>query len=193
MIGVRLLDTDVDLLVVTDEAEHARRLATQAELIDDWNLLVILTSLPRWEPVPLESLTAEECQAARQAPRGAVELTGGRVTRMAGPPLTRVLAIVTDTDWDRGLDAASRFAPVATRVLVLDHEPADWRSAVAEAAEYGIGLAIGTAAPVRMVVQPKLWREQYFTPGGWLFREQAYGAYVKRLALGERMAVTAQG
>jgi hypothetical protein len=78
-------------------------------------------------------------------------------------------------------------------VLVLDHKPADWQAAAVEAAEYGIGLAIGTGASIRMMVQPELWREQYFTPGGWLFREQAYGAYIKQSALSHQMAVTAQG
>ncbi len=101
--------------------------------------------------------------------------------------------MVTDTDWDRGLNAASRFAPVATRVLVLASEPTDLTVAAAEAAEYGVGLALGTAESVRMIVAPEQWRQNYFSPGGWLFREQAYQAYLDQLTRTQSTTVTARG
>lgn len=193
VVGAHLLDTEVDLLVVADETEHARRTAALAEVLDDWDVLRTLTSLPRWEPVPLQSLTADERQAVRSAPHGAVEIADRSVTRLAGPPVMRVLAVVTDTDWDRGLNLASRFAPVATRVLVLVGEPDDLQVAAAEAGEYGIGLAVGPMGSPRLVIRPELWRENYVSPGGWLFREQVYGAYLDQAAVSEPVGITVRG
>lgn len=193
VVGAHLLDTDVDLLVVVDEPEHTRRLNAQTEAFADWDLLQMLTGLPRWEPVPLQSLTSEERQAARGAPPGAVEIADSSVIRLAGPPIRRVLAAVTDTNWDRGLNAASRFAPVATRVLVLTNEPNELPIVSAEAAEYGIGLALGTAESIQVLVAPEPWRENYFSPGGWQFREQAYQACLDQAALTQPRAVTVRG
>jgi hypothetical protein len=193
VMGARLLDVEVDLLVVADEAEHTRRMAAEAEFLDDWDALRVLMSLPRWEPVPLRSLTPDERHAVRSAPHGAVEVTGESVTRLAGPPVTRVLAVVTDTDWDRGLNVASRFAPVATRVLVLSNPPAELSVVAAEAAEFGIGLAVSTAGAPRLAVLPERWRENYVSAGGWLFREQAYRAYLDQATRSESRPVTARG
>jgi hypothetical protein len=193
VLGAHLLDAEVDLLVVADEAEHIRRTTVQAGALANWDVLRVLTGLPRWEPVPLRSLTSRERTTVRNAPDGAVEITDGNVTRLAGPPVAGVLAVVTDTDWDRGLNVASRFAPVATRVLVLANEPSDLPVAAAEAAEYGIGLALRTAESLRMIVAAELWRENYFSPGSWLFREQAYQAYLDQAAVVQSIPVTARG
>ncbi|MEV7549171.1 hypothetical protein AB0N89_06055 [Amycolatopsis sp. NPDC089917] len=177
---MRLLGTEVDVLVVIDEQEHVRRSAVHAECLDEFEVVRVLANLPRWEPVSLHSLSTREQRAVRRAPRGCLDLDAGTVTRLSGPPLSAVLAVVHDDDWDRGLNTASQFAPVATRVLLLDHEPTDLALAAAEAAEYGIGLAVTAGTTVRMVVPPERWRESYFTPGGWLFREQAYQAFASQ-------------
>ncbi|MFD8495889.1 hypothetical protein [Amycolatopsis sp. NPDC059657] len=180
--GVRLLGAEVDVLVIIDEQEHVRRSAVQAECLDEFEVVSVLANLPRWEPVSLQSLSTREQRAVRRAPRGCLGLDVGTVTRLAGPPVSAVLVVVRDNDWDRGLNTASQFAPVATRVLLVDHEPADLALAAAEAAEYGIGLAVKAGTTVRILVPPERWRESYFTPGGWLFREQAYQAFAGQTA-----------
>jgi hypothetical protein len=181
--GVRLLDAEVDVLVVADAQEHRRRVAARAESLSDLEVVSVLANLPRWEPVPLRTLSARERRVVSRAPHGCLDIEAGAVTRLAGPPLSAVLAVVHDDDWDRGLNTASRFAPVATRVLVLDSEPAELPLVVNEAAEYGIGLAVTAGTSVQMAVLPECWRENYFTPGGWLFREQAYRALTAQMTI----------
>ncbi|WP_125591917.1 hypothetical protein [Amycolatopsis balhimycina] len=179
--GVRLLDAEVDVLVVADEQERRRRVAARAGSLGDLEVVSVLANLPRWEPMPLRTLSARERRVVSRAPHGCLNIEAGAVTRLVGPPLSAVLAVVHDDDWDRGLNTASRFAPVATRVLVLDREPAELPLVVDEAAEYGIGLAVTAGTSVKMLVQPECWRENYFTPGGWLFREQAYQAFAAQM------------
>jgi hypothetical protein len=192
VVSAHLLGAVVDLVVIADEQEHARRTATDSAYLDDLDTLNVLANLPRWEPVPLQVLSARERRMVRRAPRGCLEITGETVTRLAGPPLSAILAVVHDSDWDRGLNTASQFAPVATRVLIMDDAPDELAIAAGEAAEYGIGLAIGTQVPVRVVVPPELWRENYFTPGGWLFREQAYRVFSGQFARSSPSPVTAR-
>jgi hypothetical protein len=188
-----LLGTVVDLVVTPDEQEHQRRTAADSAYLDDLSLLSALANLPRWEPVPLRALSTNERRIVRNAPRGCVELTEETVTRLARPPLSAILVVVHDHDWDRGLNAASQFAPVATRMLVLDCAPEEISIATTDAAEYGIGLALGTDASIRMVVPPEPWKENYFTPGGWLFREQAYRALTGEIAGSSPSPITPQG
>lgn len=182
MLAVGLLGTVVDVLVVVDAVEHSRRLAAQCGALDDLQLLDLLCDLPRWEPVPLRALTAAERRRLGDVPPGVVTIADHAVVRAAGPPVAGVLAVVTASAWDRGLNRASRFAPVATRVLVLPRPTPHVAHVAAEAAHYGIGLVIPAGSSLRVAVQPQLWRERRFSPGGWLFREQVYAALRRSLS-----------
>lgn len=110
----------------------------------------------------------------RRAPRGSVEIRRDGVVRLACPPTQSVLAVVYDTDWLRGLRSASLFAPVATRMLIMPALPSDAGIVLAEAAEFGIGVATPCETGVTIHLEPEVWRQRYFTPGGWLFREQVF-------------------
>ncbi|MEU9808555.1 hypothetical protein [Mycobacterium sp. NPDC050853] len=174
VLDASILDVTADLAVVVDEPEQARRAATAADRLDDFDVLMFLMGLPQFEPVPLHSLNPDERATLQHAPAGSVDVSAESVTRLACPPTQSVLAVVYDHNWRRGLRAASVFAPVATRMLVLPTLPPDAALDLAEAAEYGIGVGTSAGDSIDVHVPPARWRQQYFTPGGWLFREQVF-------------------
>lgn len=176
--GARLLDATVDALVVVDEGEHARRQHTGPSYLRDRDLINVFMGLPQGEPISWGSLSERERRLLQRAPEGSLETSAELVTRHIAPPVQSVFAMVRHDDWDAGLDVASRFAPVATRLLLLPAKPTELPQAIMDATEYGIGLAIEDGASVDVVVPPKLWQPHYFSAGGWLFREQAYGAWL---------------
>jgi hypothetical protein len=118
-----------------------------------------------------------ERRGLRRLPRSVAEVAGGRVTRLAIPPVTIRLAIVIDEVLDRGLDRASRFAQFAPRLLVLTGPPDDLACAQAEARFYGIGLAMTGADAVVMLADPEPARRSA-GPVTWRVREEAYAAFL---------------
>lgn len=175
--GVRgsLLGVDAYLLMGLDDHEHHRRIETGLTAIRGSESLRLLWRLPHGEAVQLADLTDEERRGLRQLPRGVAEVAGGRVTRLAVPPVTIRLAIVADNTLDRGLDRASRFAPFAPRLLVLTGPPGDLAWAQVEAQFYGIGLATAGADGVVMLADPEPPRRAA-GPVTWRVREEAYAA-----------------
>jgi hypothetical protein len=169
-----ILDVRADLAIEIDEHECARRIDANAGRFDDFDTVMFLMGLPHHEAVPIASLSAEERRMLDRAPGGSVDVRGDSVIRLACPPTRSVLAVVYDDDWLRGLRAASVFAPVATRMLIMPTLPADAGILLAEAAEYGIGVGTPSDTGVAIHLAPQVWRQRYFTPGGWLFREQVY-------------------
>lgn len=169
-----ILDACPDLAVQLDEHECVRRVRAHAERLDDFDTLLFLMGLPHYEPVPIAALSTEEQEMLHRAPRGSLEVHEDFVVRLAQPPTRSVLALVYDDNWLRGLRSASVFAPVATRMLIMPALPSDAAILLAEAAEYGIGVATPSEAGVTIHVNPEVWRQRYFTPGGWLFREQVF-------------------
>lgn len=174
IVGASVLGECADLAIELDESECARRERASAGRLDDLDALMFLMNLPDNEPVPVQALTVDEQSMLRRAPLGAVEFRGDVVVRLARPPVLSVLAVVHDDHWERGLRAASVFAPVATRMLIVSAMPPDSAVLLAEAAEYGVGVGTPTGAGVCIQVEPAVWRQRYVTPGGWLFREQVY-------------------
>lgn len=174
IVGASLLGVRADLAIELDEHEHARRQRAPAGQLDDFDVLMFLMGLPQDEQVRVQELNVDERSMLRRAPAGAIETRGEFVVRIARPPVRSVLAVVHDERRDRGLRAASVFAPVATRMLIMSALPADATDLLAEAAEYGIGVGTPTETGVCVHAEPELWRQRQFTPGGWMFREQVY-------------------
>ena len=174
VIAASIFDVCADLAIEFDEDEHTRRLHASADRLDDFDTLMFLMGLPHHEPVPITTLSAEEQEILGRAPRGSVEIRGDFVIRRACSPTRSVLALVYDEDWLRGLRSASVFAPVATRMLILPAMPSDAGILLAEAATYGIGVGTPSETGVSIQLEPEVWRQRYFTPGGWLFREQVF-------------------
>lgn len=188
VLDASILDVKADLAVVVDAPEQERRTAAGAGRLDDFGVVKFLMGLPRFEPVSLHSLNPGERAALEHVPASFVEVSGESVTRLAGPPTRSVLAVVYDRQWRRGLRSASVFAPVATRMLVLPSLPPDAALDLAEAAEYGIGVGTVSDDGIDVHVPPAQWRQQYFTAGGWLFREQVF-----ELAAAQDAGFTARG
>jgi hypothetical protein len=177
--GVRgcLLGVDAYLLLGLDEHEHQRRREIGLTTICDRDCLRVLSYLPHGEAVPLAGLTNAERRVLPRLPPGVAEVTGGRVTRLALPPVTIRLAIVVDDVLDRGLDRASKFAPFAPRLLVLSGPTDDLAYAQVEARFYGIGLATAGAGDVVMQADPEPPRRTV-GPVTWKVREEAYAAFL---------------
>lgn len=172
-----LLSVDALLLLGLDEHEHRRRRAAGLTTLCDRDSLRLLSRLPHGEAVRVGDLTDVERGGLRRLPRGVAEVSGGRLTRLAIPPVTIRLAIVTDAVLDRGLDRASRFAPFAPRLLVLTGPPDDLAYAQVEARFYGIGLAMTGADGLVMLAEPEPARRSA-GPVTWQVREEAYAAFL---------------
>jgi hypothetical protein len=177
--GVRgcLLGVDALLLLDLDEHEHWRRRAAGLTTVCDRDSLRLLSCLPHGEAVRVADLTDLERRELRRLPPSVAEIAGGRVTRLAFPPVTIRLAIVVDDVLDRGLDRASRFAPFAPRLLVLTRSPDDLACAQVEARFYGIGLAMAEADGVVMLADPEPGKRSA-GPVTWRVREEAYAAFL---------------
>jgi len=174
IVGSSLLGVSADLAIELDADECARRARVHAGRLDDFGVLTFLMGLPRHEPVPIDTLSPAEHQMLQRAPGGSVEIRGDCAVRLAGLPTQSVLALVYDVDWMRGLRSVSVFAPVATRMLIMSALPSEAAILLATAAEYGIGVATLCRTGATLHLQPEMWRQRYSTPGGWLFREQAF-------------------
>jgi hypothetical protein len=181
--GVRgcLLGVDAYLLLGLDEHEHQRRQDSGLTVIFDRDSLRLLSRLPHGEAVQVADLTDTERRGLRRLVPGVAEIASGTVTRLAIPPVTIKLAIVTDHNLDRGLDRASRFAPFAPRLLALTRPPDDVAYAQVEARFYGIGLAAIAADDVIMLADPEPPRRTA-GPVTWRVREEAYAAYLATAA-----------
>jgi hypothetical protein len=179
VLGVRgsLLGVDTYLLMNLDEHEHQRRRATGLTTICDRDALRLLSRLPHGEAVRVTDLSEVERRGLPRLPRGAADVTAGRVTRLVLPPVTLRLAIVIDDALDRGFDRASKFAPFAPRLLVLTGPGADLAFGEVEARFYGIGLAVAGADGMIMLVDPEPPRRAA-GPVTWGVREQAYAAFL---------------
>lgn len=173
-VGSSLLGVSADLVIELDADECSRRAIAHAGRLDDLDTLMFLMGLPHHEPVPIATLSADEHLMLGRAPSGSVEVRGKCVVRLACPPTRSVLALVYADDWLHGLRSTSVFAPVATRMLILPTLPPDAATLLATAAEYGIGVGTLCTTGGTIHLQPEIWRQRFFTPGGWLFREEVF-------------------
>lgn len=166
--------------VTPDHDELGRRRECGSRPILDLDLLNLLLKLPLGRPVPTDGLSGYEQRKLNSAQRvGAVSLTTVErqrcATRWVGPALKAHHVTVTATRWLHGLSVASRFAPYASRDLILDQLPTDDLGLRLQADYMGIGVCVadgGPSAPLRRVVEPAPFAPARYTGASWLFTER---------------------
>lgn len=172
---VRLFETSAWMLYRRDIAEHQRRQRRSLGALDDMGLLDMLMDLPSGLPVDVQSLHEAERRRIRGLPQGVVECSQASVVRLAVPPVSPVLVMVTSTDWDRGLERASRFASYCPRMLVTRRLPPTADVALSEASWYGIGVVAGEPGALETYVEAEPLEDWQPTPAWWQFCERVYG------------------
>lgn len=171
---VRLFQASAWMLYRPDLVEHERRQRCSVGALCDIGLLDALMDLPARLPVGLQTLSKTERRRVRRLDAGIVEWADASVTRLAVPPLTPLLAVVTSNDWQRGLERASRFARYCPRVLVTRSFPPEPDLALSEASWYGIGVVVGEPGALETVVEPEPVEDWHPTPAWWQFCEKVY-------------------
>jgi hypothetical protein len=161
-----------------DEHEHRRRAACGLTAVLSVPMLDRLLNLPLHEYVSWSDLTATELKMLRKAPAGVVEFTPSGVRRVVTPVDDVDLMIVSTSSWRSGLRKAGSFAPFSRRLLLLPRAPKDLRARLWEADFFGIGVGVGTVTGFDEVLAPAPWSRHYFRAAGWLFRENAYAAWL---------------
>jgi len=161
-----------------DPHEARRREQAGVGAVTDIDVLDLFLGLPLGVPVGRTALSGRERRALSKTPSGCVETDAGTVTRLARPPLTVALAIVTARSWRRGLEDAGRFAPFCARAVVLDRPPRDLATACAEADFFGVGLLVTTGSDVDVLVPPEPHRPGRAATRSWWFAEDVYRAYL---------------
>jgi hypothetical protein len=172
----RLRDVDVHCAFAVDSEEHERRQAASVGAISDRHVLNALLELDLSAATPRGVLSSAARRALRREEAAASVVVGrGTVERVARPPLAVSLVVVTDTQWSRGVDRASRFGPYCSRVLALPRMPADPSELLLEAAYLGIGVASpdDSAHVARAPFLP-----MRFTSSSWAFLEDAYRQFL---------------
>lgn len=171
---VSIMGTSALVRYRLEDLEVTRRKASRLCDISSPDVLNLLLDLPIGLPVPVKSLTRWERLALRTAPKGAVSIANGEVTRKAVAPIAVDLAIVPARTWRAGLQAAGRFAPFCARMMVLGSPPRNLDALSAQASFYGIGVAVADQEEPRLVVMPEGFRRKRFTAAGWQFLEAVY-------------------
>lgn len=163
--------------VVVDEAEVQRRRAAGGRPILDLDLLNLLLQIPPGRAVTEEGVSGYDwallVKAARLAAVTVSGMPGNRqARRCAVPPLVVRHVTVTAREWRKGLSAASRFAPYASRELVLDAWPARQDVLLLEASYLGIGVTVREDAGLCRVLAPEPFCPARYTGASWLFAER---------------------
>jgi len=171
----RLFDTSVWVTYRPDPHESCRRTACGLGAVRAWDLLDTLMDLPAELPIPLNTLSPAVRRRLLRAPRGVVSVSEGTVVRHLVPPLTPLLAAVTSRSWERGLVAASRFAPYCQRMVVVSTLPADEAQALRQAELHGIGVVLARGQHPEVLVEPEPLADWQPTPAWWRFAEDIYG------------------
>lgn len=171
---VRVFGTRVWMVYRRDAAEWQRRKRHNLDALVDLDLLDMLMDLPAGLPVPLRSLQSPERQLLSRVPPGALVRGGQSVTRLIVPPVTPLLAIVPDREWDRAAETASRFAVYCARMVLLPQMPQNANMMLSEASLYGIGVAAGDSHQAEVVLEPEPVTDLQPTPAWWAFSEKIY-------------------
>jgi hypothetical protein len=171
---IPIIGTEALICYQFDDGEHARRRRASAGAVSSADVLELLLDLPIAMPVPVASLTRRECAALRLAPRGAVSVCDGQVTRHAVAPVTVELALVAARAWRDGLAAAGRFTPFCARAMMLRRRPSDLAEVQLEAGFYGVGVIVVDDESTEVLVEPAPFQRFRFTAAGWRFLEDVY-------------------
>jgi hypothetical protein len=169
-----IMGTEALICYKFDDGEHARRRRAGAGTISSADVLELLLGLPIAMPVQVASLTRRERAALRLAPRGAISVSDGQVTRHALAPVVVELALVAACTWRDGLEVAGRFTPFCARAMVLRRRPADLADVLLQAGFYGVGVIVVDDQSTEVLVGPAPFQRLRFNAAGWRFLEEVY-------------------
>jgi|SRR5215470_3825588 len=171
---VHMFGTGAWIAYRRDDVEWCRRGDSSPILALD--VLDTLMTLPAGLEVPVAAVARADRRLLRGLPPGSLDWSATTVTRLVVPALTPLLAVVRSTGWLDGLRAASRFAAYCRRLVIVPAVPAERGTALAQAAVYGIGVAVADeAGDPQIVVEPEpLPPDWQPTPAFWWFTEEVY-------------------
>lgn len=162
-----------DALIRVDMAEHERRTAVGLRALScvtvDAMFSLPLGCLIRWD-----DMDPHLARFLRRLPHGIVERNEHGVRRLVVPPVKVELVVVSGSSWSPGLRRAGSFAPFARRVMLLGQHRRIPKAGPQEADFWGVGVWRRTTGGIVELVPPAPWRQNYFNPAGWRFRERAY-------------------
>ena len=164
-----------------EPAETKRRLDRSIAPVVDLDLLDFLVKIGESSEY-MEPLSKDEWElASRGIDKGVLEVVdenGVRVLRrLVEPPVSVMHVTVWHDEWRKGLQAASRFAPYASRDLVLTTLPRNTTELELEAAFFGIGLCTGSWSeedPAERICDFEPFILKRFTGAAWLFSEKVF-------------------
>jgi hypothetical protein len=168
-----LLGRRVLVEYVVDDDEVLRRSTFGLGSVVSSRLLEALMLLPVDEAVRWSSLTPYTRAAFRDAPAGCVTREGRYVTRHVVAPVKVRAVTISARHVDRGLDAASEFAPFCARTLIVS-EALVSEADVLNAHLFGIGLIGTSSASQTRIVQPASFNPTRPTWAWWRFQELAW-------------------
>lgn len=177
---LRLRGHDVTATVTPSIDETARRARIGLGAVSDPTLLRVLATMPVNEPLNWSSFTRNEQRTLRSAPDGVIERTDHRVTRLLVPPVKVESIFLRARDAARGLTAASQFAPLCRRAIVVDESTVS-ESVLLEAAYFGIGVYAVADDICHVLETPAPFAIRRWTWAQWQFHEQAFGQLLARL------------
>jgi hypothetical protein len=166
--GARLIGESADALVVIDVDEHRRRQASGLGAVTDLALLDSLTGLPHQLPVAEAALGPRDRRRLVWAPAGAVDRDDAGLVRRMVPAADVRLVIVGAGPW-------AAFAKFAPATITLTREPD--AEQLLQASFYGIGISSAGSLQGQVFLEP-VAPAPSFSPSRWLFREQAYRAWL---------------
>lgn len=167
-----------DALIRPDLTEHERRTAVGLGAL---GLVTVdaMFSLPLGGLIRWGDIDPYLASFLRRLPDGIIERLDRGVCRLAIPPVKVELVVVSGSSWRPGLRRAGSFAPFAQRVLLLDQNHRIPKGGLQEADFWGVGVWQHTADGIEELVPPAPWRQHYFKPAGWCFRERAYASWLR--------------
>jgi hypothetical protein len=168
---VELFGRNTHVRIRVNDAELDRRAAAGVGAVTEHAVLEVLASLPADEWFDWSMLLRREQRLLRAAPTGVIERDSASTRRLLRPALTVEDVVVNARDARVGLEAASRFAPYAQRVVRLPAGAID-EVTMLDAALYGIGVVTGHGDDAREIVAPAPFVVQRWGWAQWLFTEQ---------------------
>lgn len=164
LMPTRLEGRSVIVAIRRDLSEIARRRRYRLGPILDRDLLRALESLPLNSSVRWADIDPMTAAVLDVAPTGVVESTALTVTRRVSPAVDLRGVLLSDTNWKRGLERASIFAPDAPRGLLVQTQPKRLDEVIDQATRLGIGVALPSGRLIgfcsRRYVRfgPRRWR-----------------------------------
>lgn len=173
--SLRGVDVVVDLVVDPFETRRRTEAGIAGRRLGGIGALRALLALPEGVGVPVERLDLATWTALGHV-RGAVEYpAAGVVRRLARPAVWAQLVSIPASRWRDGLRLAGRFAPYASRQIMINYVPTDAEMLCLEASYWGVGVTVAQdGAPARELVPPSPFVPTRYTAAAWNFDEDLY-------------------